>query len=303
MSYVLIIAGPTASGKTALSESIAKSGPSEIINADIGQFYTPLSVGTAKPDLSRLFYPAHGFDILDQPRDLSVVAYRSLVIDLVEQIRQRNKLPVLVGGSLFYIKSLFFPPIEPGPAAGPALRSFSEVGPEHSWQALHKIDPERAAHIHPNDGYRIQRALDIWYRTGIKPSAYKPIFNPPFKAKFIFVCPEREILNERIKTRMKLMIQQGWIEEAERLMGTDWEPFLQKKGLIGYPELIDWIRQGKQPDTLEQVIKRIEIQTTDYAKRQVTFWKSFAKQLEDAGACEPDGWCSIKIEGAAHTQQ
>jgi len=285
---VLIITGPTASGKTALSEQVATSVPSEIINTDVGQFYTPLSIGTAKPDLATLFYPAHCFDLLNEPRDLSVVAYRTLVTNLVDQIRQRDKLPILVGGSLFYIKSLFFPPIEPaiGNVQQVCIRS-------HSWEHLREIDSARAEQIHPNDKYRIQRALAIWQQTGIKPSQYKPIFNPPFKATIIFVCPERETLNENIKKRVEVMIQQGWVEEAEKLIGTDWEPFLQKKGLIGYPELIDWIKQGKQPDTFDQVVKVIQLGTIAYAKRQVTFWKSFAKQLEDAAACNFDG--TIKI--------
>lgn len=291
MRDVLIITGPTASGKTALSELVARDYPSEIINADMGQFYTPLSIGTAKPTLSTLFYPAHGFNLLNEPRDLSVVAYRSFVVDLVHQIRTRNQLPVLVGGSLFYLKSLFFPPIEPESK----ITSLSpKLGGARSWQALYEIDPDRAARIHPNDGYRIGRALDLWYATGVKPSCYKPVFNPPFKAHIIFMCPERKQLHENIKKRVNVMLQQGWIEETEVLIGTDWEPFLQKKGLIGYPVLIDWIKQGKRVDTFESVVAKIELDTLAYAKRQVTFWKSFVKQLEEIGACSEGGVCSVQ---------
>ncbi len=111
-SYTLIITGPTASGKTDLSLAIAREIDAEIINGDVGQFYTPLSVGTAKPDWRNQEVPHHLFDIISEPQDFSVSAYRQLVIDTAEKVWQRGRLPIIVGGSLFYIKSLFFPPMQ-----------------------------------------------------------------------------------------------------------------------------------------------------------------------------------------------
>ncbi len=278
---VLIITGPTASGKTALSELLIKEIPGEIINADVGQFYTPLSIGTAKPDLSNIGYVAHGFDLINEPRDLTVVAYRSSVIDLVGQVVQRGKLPVIVGGSLFYLKSLFFPPhdlIE----QEKTKENFTIDQDQSLWQQLNSIDSDRAREIHPHDEYRINRALFIWQQTGIKPSMYKPALQVPFKAMIVFVCPDKAILNDKIKKRVEIMMQQGWVEETEKMIGTPWESFLQKKGLIGYPELIDWIKHGKNQHDFDQVITKIANETIAYAKRQVTFWKSFARQLENA---------------------
>jgi tRNA A37 N6-isopentenylltransferase MiaA len=107
----------------------------------------------------------------------------------------------------------------------------------------------------------------------------------PFSAVIIFVFPGRDVLISNIKKRITVMMQQGWAEEAEKLLGTSWEPFLQKKGFIGYVELINWIKQGKRKIDFDQVVTTIQSRTVAYAKRQVTFWKSFAKQLEGAAAC------------------
>ena len=110
--FLLIISGPTASGKTDLSEKISKIFPSEIINADIGQFYQPLNIGTAKPDWKNKPIQHHLFDILDKPEDLSVFRYYSLVLNKANIICKNNKIPIITGGSLFYLKSLYFPPKE-----------------------------------------------------------------------------------------------------------------------------------------------------------------------------------------------
>ncbi|MFH1254271.1 MAG: tRNA (adenosine(37)-N6)-dimethylallyltransferase MiaA [bacterium] len=300
----LIITGPTASGKTHLSEKIASVCSCEIINADVGQFYKPLSIGTAKPDLVTVSYKHHLFDLLDKPEDLSVVKYRNLVTDLVTDICSRGKIPVIVGGSLFYIKSLFFPPQE-FPTQEFSTQesqtrkfktqdnnnleqiSIDNLSESQQWGLLQKIDPERAAMIHPNDHYRIGRALKIWIQTGTKPSAYKPILQPTFKALIVYVEPEASILKTRICLRTSLMINPegntkfGWIEEAEALVGTEWEEFLKTKNLIGYTEIFDWIKAGKNKSELPDLISRIQIKTTQYAKRQRTFWKSFQLQSSE----------------------
>ena len=300
----LIITGPTASGKTQLSEMIAQNRSCEIINADVGQFYKPLSVGTAKPDLASAPYKYHLFDILDKPQDLSVVKYRSLVTDLVKDICSRGKIPVIVGGSLFYIKSLFFPPVCHPAVSAEALRegreldsgsiqtiipsNIDDLSENQKWELLQNIDPERAAMLHPNDSYRIGRALAIWANTGIKPSTYKPIFDPAFNALIVYAQPvfakattgrpDFVTLKDRIYLRTTLMIS-GWIEEAQGLIGTEWEEFLKTKNLIGYTEIFDWIKAGKNKSELPKLIEKIQVKTVQYAKRQRTFWKSFQNSI------------------------
>jgi len=284
--FVIIISGPTASGKTDFSDVIAQKINGEIINADVGQFYTPLSIGTAKPDWKNQKIPYHLFDILSEPKDLSVVEYKNLVTNKISKIIAKNKTPIIVGGSLFYLKSLLFPPNEFGIDAVRGERSSllrSRIhGAEdfkYSWDYLNKIDPERAAKIHPNDIYRIKRAIDIWITLGIKPSDAMPKFDPQFNFLFIFLDLPIEILSERIKRRTISMINSGWIQEVEKFVDTEWESFFDKKGLIGYSEILNWIKAGKKREGLEALIENIYTKTRQYARKQLIFWKSFKNQI------------------------
>ncbi len=276
--FVIIISGPTASGKTDFSDKIAQIEGGEIINADVGQFYTNLSIGTAKPDWKNQKIPYHLFDILNEPKDLSVIEYKNLVINKINDIVAKNKTPIIVGGSLFYLKSLLFPPIELNKDRIPDLHTFDI---QYSWDYLNKIDPERAAKIHPNDSYRIERAIDIWKNLGIKPSDAMPKFDPPFNFLFIFINPDSLILNERIKKRTVEMIKNGWIQEVEKFVGTNWENFFDKKGLIGYNEILHWIKTGKKLEDLDNLTEIIYCKTRQYARKQQVFWKSFKTQIQN----------------------
>jgi tRNA dimethylallyltransferase len=278
--YALIITGPTASGKTALSEKITQELPVEIVNADLGQFYTALSIGTAKPDLKKYKIPTHLFNIIDSINDLNSFQYRKQVDQACRLTWQNKNLPLIVGGSLFYIKSIFLPPHE---FDLNKIKKHDYSEKTDLWQELNSIDPARAEELYPNDIYRIQRALDIWHSTGIHPSQFKPEFKPLFnKSIIIFVCPNRETLRKRIEFRTIQMIKnEGWIEEVRPLVGTEWEDFFKRKGLIGYTELVEWIKCGENINALPLTIKRIQELTCQYAKRQITFWNSFARQLSN----------------------
>lgn len=310
---VIIIVGPTASGKSALAESLAVAIGGEIINADVGQFYAPLSIGTAKPDLANVPVPHHLFDICTEPVDVNVVQYRNLVLQKVKEITARNKVPFIVGGSLFYIKSLFFPPREfltqvenseseealaktdrPSCAQkvenDESLISADSQKPDlHEnimWNELNEIDPARAAKIHPNDLYRIQRALDIWYTTGVLPSQAQPQAEKPFEPLFIWIDVPHEVIKDRISRRTIEMLKTGWVPETEKILRDNpkWDPFFEHKGLIGYREIADWITAGKNSDEIQAVATKIIALTYWYAKRQKTFWKSFKDQLVAVGS-------------------
>jgi len=274
-SSVVIITGPTASGKTDLSLRLAEKLHGEIINADVGQFYTACSIGTAKPDWQNQTIPHHLFDIISEPQDLSVSTYRKLVLKTIADIQQRNKTPIIVGGSLFYLKSLFFPPSE---HVTTSLQT--KLDGNISWDTLNKIDPQRAAKLHPNDTYRITRALQVWQATGSEPSKYEPQFLPPFSATLYVLTPPRELLFERINLRTTLMMSKSpnWIDEVQKLRGTEWEAFLKRKKLIGYEELFSWLNM-KKTDDKSMLIAAIQKATRRYAKRQMTFWNGFKKQL------------------------
>jgi tRNA dimethylallyltransferase len=279
--FALIITGPTASGKTSLSYDIAQNLSSEVINIDMGQFYTPLTVGTAKPDWQNNAVQAWMFDILNTPENLSVFRYQNLVLEKIKNIQFRNKLPIIVGGTLFYIKSLFFPP-------KPILQNnskscFSKTpNVQRSWKFLNTIDSERAKKIHPHDTYRINRAIDIWEKTGEKPSIYFPKFAPLFNSIVISLTPDKDVLQQRIHKRTNQMInKEGWIEEAEGLAGTVWEQFILSKGFIGYREIFSWIKKGKQTNKLSELIDEIKQKTRFYAKRQMTFIRSLLEHLKN----------------------
>ncbi len=275
---LIIISGPTSSGKTDLSDRVSELIPSEIVNADIGQFYSPFLIGTAKPDWKSKKIPHHLFDILDEPKNLSVTQYRELLSIKINEIWKKNKIPIVVGGSLFYLKSLFFPPKE---VKKSSLQKII-YNKNTLWDVLNKIDPVRAGQLHRNDIYRIERALDIWKTTGIKPSELKPEFLPFFNSIFIYMDLDKEFLHERINSRTKIMLDMGWIDEVRKFIDTPWEKFFSKKGLIGYKEILDWIKAGEDNKLKIKLIEDISTQTRQYAKRQRVFWKSFKKQLEES---------------------
>ncbi len=278
---VIIITGPTASGKTALSERLVVDLQGAIINADLGQFYTPLTIGTAKPAWRLLPFESHLFDWVDTPRDVSVVAFKDAVDRLVTNMQQRKVTPIIVGGSSFYIKSLFYPPREIPIVNIVDKAALEMLSSDELWQRLYDVDSERAVTIEKTDRYRLMRALSLWHSTGQKPSTLKPSFVMPYQqVLLVIVLPERDILRERIYQRaLQMMHHDGWIDEVRGLLGTDWQPFVQSKKLVGYSELINWLNSGAQSATLDHVINSINIKTRQYAKRQETFLKKLSQDI------------------------
>jgi tRNA dimethylallyltransferase len=275
---MIIIFGPTGVGKTDFAELLATKINAEIVNADLGQFYTPLSIGTAKPDWRNSSIAQHLFDIINEPRIITVTEYRDLVMQTLGEIWNRNNIPIIVGGSGFYVQSLFFPPI----SATSAQTQKNYYGPEDErWALLYSVDPERALKIHHNDLYRINRALDIFYSTGKKPSEQLPRYQPPGSFCFVYVNRDRHDLYERINKRARYMMDTGWLEEVTRLQRTDWEPFLKKKKLIGYDDILNYL-EGTKMHTEDELIEQISLKTRHYAKRQITFGNRAFNHLEKA---------------------
>ena len=276
---LIVITGPTGVGKTDLAFELGKQLPIEIINADVGQFYTPLTIGTAKPEWRNSDIPHHLFDSIDEPTNITVTQYRSHVERLCSKLWDDQKIPVIVGGSHFYIASLFFPPsVENIEIQKYAYDSYST---EELWNMLNEVDADRAEVLHKNDRYRIESALNIWKTTGKKPSEYKPSFNP-ITSEFIFICltRDRESLYERINKRTHIMLTSGWIEETQKLIGTPWEDFLKTKKIIGYDDIIYYLHsQGTMSlNELETIIAK---KTRNYAKKQIIYERMFEKKLLD----------------------
>lgn len=316
-NFFIALYGPTGVGKTELADQLANELPIEIINMDVGQLYVPLTIGTAKPDWRAATTSHHSFDILNEPRDYTVTEYRSTILHLFQEIWARNHIPVLVGGSGFYLKSLLFPPdienrkseieentqsARPEPVEGCEFPYGSTSSPRtvesvsvaftHEpaewsprtgtalWQTLHSIDPIRAAAIHRHDEYRIKRALAIWQETGSLPSLVKPVFNPPSAGIIINLGRTRAELYNRINKRTLEMIAQGWVEEVKGLVDTNWQPFLQNKKLIGYNEIMNYMTGTDKTDQeWARTVAMIQQKTRNYAKRQITFSSMITRHL------------------------
>ncbi len=267
---VLIVTGPTGVGKTDFVDALAAQCPIEIINGDMGQMYTPLTIGTAKPELSEIVVPHYLFDLLCEPAYFSAMKFRRRVLELVNEIWDRDHVPVIVGGSSFYLLSLFFPAVDDD-SEEPAVVNETK----NLWQELERIDPDRASEIDPKDSYRLERALAIWKQTGKKPSSYKPSFDPFAACTFVWLERDRDQLYERINERVISMIDAGWINEVQSL-DDEWVEFLKKKKIIGYDLILGYLASDSHKDEL---IATIQKKTRNYAKRQITFWKSFKRKL------------------------
>ena len=274
---MLIIYGPTGVGKTEIALAIAQQIPSEIINMDVGQFYTPLSIGTAKPDWKNSTVPHHLFDIIDTPLNYTASEYRTLLYKTAKEIIQRGNLPILVGVSGFYLHALLFPP-----QATIEDKDISDRYPPGTdlWQKLYAIDPQRAIRIDKTDEYRIKRALNIWHATGKLPSSYVPVYKPELDYIVLFVERDREELKKRINLRVLEMLNHGWLDEAKNLINTPWKEFIQNKNLIGYPEIFDYVSGQVTDSAFDAMVDTISAQTRQYAKRQFTFWRKLEREIK-----------------------
>lgn len=266
---IIFVYGPTAVGKTDFADTLAAQVGGEIINMDSAQSYVPLTIGTAKPDWNNAPVLHHLFDTISTPEHSSVTEYRKQALEAIKKIRKKGKVPIFVGGSGFYLMSLFYPPTGDQPPASDS---------KGTWEELYAIDPQRAQEVHKNDQYRIDRALAIWRETGIKPSEYVPAFDPPGNALILFLTRNTSELKERIYQRTNQMLDHGFVQEVEGL-DVAWRDFLRKKNIIGYGEVLDYLESDQTQADFDTMKETIFYKTCQYAKRQRTFWRMLEKKL------------------------
>src|SRR3989338_943085 len=278
---LLVLLGPTAGGKTAASIAIAKylqeQGTTvEIINADSRQLYKHLNIGTAKiTEEEKQGIPHHLFDVLDPKEAVTVAWYREKAKTVIEQIRSRGHVPMLVGGSMLYISAVI-DGLELLPTADPELRKrFEEEYDRDRGAALYKklqeIDPETAAAFHPNNKPYVIRAMEIFETTKAKPSASKKKSKSEYDILILGIEWPREELVRRIDARTKQMLNAGWIEEVQHLIERGYtknDPGMQSHG---YREIMDAIESASTDRN--QLAETIASKTRQYAKRQMTWWK------------------------------
>ena len=274
---VVVIVGPTASGKTAVSIELAKKMNGEIISADSMQIYKEMNIGSAKPtkeEMQGIYH--HMIDIVEPTENFNVAKYKDMAEECIEKILAKGKLPIIVGGTGLYVSTLTngieFSEIESDIEYRKELENIAEQenGIDILFDRLNEVDPEAANIIDKNNVRRVIRALEIYKVTGkTKTQVDKESIKELKYDYFIFgMLWDRQELYDRIDKRVDIMVDMGLVEEVENLY---------KKGIsstaiqgLGYKEIIEYL---DKKITLQESIEKIKQETRRYAKRQMTWFK------------------------------
>lgn len=274
---LLVLVGPTAVGKTALSVAVARAVGAEIISGDSMQVYRGMDIGTAKirPEEAG-GVPHHLIDIKEPDEDFSVAEFQARVDELIPQICARGRLPMLVGGTGLYVRAVVekytFTPMEADHELRARLRQEEERhGPGCLHARLQQVDPVSAARLHPNDLFRIIRALEVYAQTGVPISATQTAADaePRYDDLMIGLTMDRAQLYARIDERVDAMLAAGWLEEVRRLLSR-YPPHVRALQALGYRELVLYLRGLLTWDEAVALIKR---NTRRFAKRQFTWFR------------------------------
>jgi len=276
---IIVIAGPTASGKTTLAVDLAHALSGEIVNADAMQVYRSMDIGTAKPTHEeQRGIPHHMLDVVNPDEDCNAAIYRRMALPIVNEICSKGKTCLVVGGTGLYIRGLIGGLME-SPPSDPELRERLRMeckihGTVKLHEKLEALDPERAESIHPNDGVRIIRAIEINYLSDLRSSDL--IKRHGFRERSLNALKlclnvDREDLYHRINERSVNMADKGLIEETRALLESGYSPDLKSMKAIGYRHMIRYL---KGEWSLEETITKLKRDTRRYAKRQLTWFKA-----------------------------
>jgi len=274
---VLVLAGPTAVGKTKLGIALAEALGGEVVSADSRQVYKYMDIGTAKPTPEqRARVPHHMIDLVLPDEYFSAGRYASLAAEAVKDVARRGKLPIVVGGSGLYLSALFdglFEEKAKDPALRRALRERAErEGTEALHRELAEVDPEAASRIHPRDLQRIVRALEVYRTTGRPISEWQKERRPPLEADVLWVGLnlDRRKLYRRIDLRVEDMFRRGLVEEVRALLEMGYGPELPALKTVGYKEVFPYL-QGRR--SMEETIAQVKTDTHSYARRQLIWFR------------------------------
>jgi len=274
---LIVVAGPTASGKSDLAINLAKTFEGELICSDSMQVYRKLDIGTAKPTLEeQKLIPHHQIDLIYPNENYSAGKYEKDTTQIIHKIHAKGGMPILVGGTGLYYRALMYGiskiPEIPELIKNKVSNLHLKYGTRNCWEKLCKNDPQSASNIHPNDTSRILRSLEVFFHTGFSITKFQKE-NPFALARYKFLAVafewERNLLYERINQRTKKMLNSGWIEEVEELLKyypKDSKPFQS----IGYREIIQHLSGKLKFNKMVQIIQQ---RTRRYAKRQMTWFK------------------------------
>ena len=279
MNNLICIAGPTASGKTALSIALAKELDGEIVSCDSMQVYKRMDIGTAKPTPEEMEgIPHHMLSVAEPWEDFSVGKYCDMATPIVDDILSRGKTAIIVGGTGLYMDALIkgndFAPV-PSTGRREELEALAKAeGIEAVIAKLRAVDPESAERLHPSDQKRIIRAMEVYLETGEtitqhnrKTQLIPPRYNPVW---FALEDADRATLYERIDRRVEVMLKQGLIAEIEGLLREGVPEKCTAMQAIGYKEFVDAI-QGRS--SMETATALVQQSSRKYAKRQLTWFR------------------------------
>ena len=275
MGAVLVVCGATASGKTAFAVRMAQRLKSEVVSADCMLVYKGLNIGTAKPSEEERGGIVHHLMVVADPSEsFSVSDYERLALPVCERLLGQGKVPVVCGGTGFYIQALLFARRQGGVGADPVLREkYERLARELGKEALHdllaSVDADSAEKLHPNDVRRVVRALEIYELTGKKKSEQDDGFVPRFPYLAVAFDFPREELYARADARVDEMLAAGLVDEVHMLSERVKEDSQCLQG-IGYKEVVEYLNGNCSYSTMRDVIKQ---NTRNYAKRQITFFK------------------------------
>jgi tRNA dimethylallyltransferase len=275
-SPLIVVLGPTASGKSALSLKIANLFGGEIINADSRQIYKSMDIGTDKFSvLKQEGTPHYLYDIVSPDEDFTVVDYMRMAIKTINEIYGRRKIPILCGGTGLYISAVIenyqIPPVPP---KSEFRQQYEEYAVQKGPEALHKLlaekDPQTAARIHPNNVRYVIRALEINDLGGMEKQDRRGA--PLFDTFILGIEWDREQLYERINQRVDELVARGLVNEVKTLLMKGYSEKLSSMSSLGYPEIIAYIK-GEM--SLDQSVEEIKKNTRNYAKRQMTWFRRY----------------------------
>ena len=276
---LIVLTGPTAVGKTDLSIRLAEEIGGEIISADSMQIYKKMNIGTAKimPKEMRGI-PHYLVDCLDPGEEFNVTVFKEMALEAVDRICANGHIPIVVGGTGFYIQALLydvdFSVHEEEETYRKYLRTLEEEkGKDYLYHMLVECDPEYAAQVHSNNVKRVIRALEYYHETGNRLSDHNRVMRKrisPYNIAYFVLYHDREILYDRINQRVDRMMEDGLLEEVEGLIREGYGKDLVSMQGIGYKEFFDYF-EGKE--TLEETIDKIKKDTRHFAKRQMTWFR------------------------------
>ncbi len=276
---IIVVCGPTATGKTKLGVALAQRFHGEVVSADSMQLYRGMAIGTAQPTPEEMGgIPHHMLAVADPREPYSVGRYVEEAGRCLEDILRRGKQPILVGGTGLYIDSLLsgrdFSPKPPGNSRARLQARAAQEGLQALWAELQGIDPAAAARVHPNDEKRILRALEVWYDTGETISQHNQrtqAVPPRYQAvTLILNYRERQDLYARIDQRVDEMMARGLLDEAKALLANRVPQDATAMQAIGYKELLPALA-GQCP--LEDAVALVKLRSRQYAKRQLSWFR------------------------------